>query len=224
MTSTIAALVLGHALSWVPASRTVASEPQTELWAGHQVTLGSRDLPLRGRVTTRTETLVLARVRVGEDRLVLEETACAVWFDRVGAVSVSMNASRIPTHRASYTLHDGEYWSRSRAGWGDEDIDDDGHPGMTIEVDAPMCSGEIYVAHRATTRAFASLGDDGLVGRARVLIEQRVLGTSNACLGMGAKDSSEVVRGPFAYERVPDGTTCASLIDKGWPVDAESPK
>jgi hypothetical protein len=39
---------------------------------------------------------------------------------------------------------------------------------------------------------------------------------------MGAKDTEEVVRGPFAYVRVPDGTTCSSLIDDGWPVDAES--
>jgi hypothetical protein len=223
MISSVVALLVGHALSWVPASRTVASEPETEWWAGHQVTLGSRDLPMRGRVTTRTETLVLARVRVGEDRIVLEETACAVWFDRVGAVSVSMDARRIPTHRASYTLRDGEYWSRSRAGWGDEDIDDDGNPGMTIAVDAPMCSGEIYVAHQASTRAFATRSADAFSGRARVLIEQRVLGTSNACLGMGARDSAEVVRGPFAYVPVPDGTTCASLIDRGWPVDAEDP-
>jgi len=59
-------------------------------------------------------------------------------------------------------------------------------------------------------------------GRASVLVQQRVLGTSNACLAMGAKDSSEMVRGPFAYARVSDDATCASLIASGWPIDAES--
>lgn len=220
MTPLIHALVLGRTLAWAPA--TTPAEPVYEWWAGHQVTLGSRDLPLRGRVTTRTETLVLARARVGAGSIVLDETACAIRFSRVGAVAVSMEARDIPTHRASFTLRDGEYWSRSQAGWGDEDIDGDGNPGMTVSVDAPMCAGEIYVAHRATTRSFASRDRDGLRGRSRVSIEQRVLGTSNACLAMGAKDTQEVVRGPFAYVRVPDGTTCDSLIEGGWPIDAET--
>jgi len=222
MTPMIGSLVLGHALAWVAASSTPSAEPDTQWWAGHQVTFGSRDVPLRGRVTTRTETLVLAKARVGEDRLVLEETACAIRFSPVGSVSVSMDATRVPMHRALYELREGEYRSRSTGGWSDEDIDDDGNPGMTIEVDAPLCSGEIYVAHTATTRAWASREGNGLRGRARVLIEQRVLGASNTCLELGAKDTQETVRGPFAYVRVPDGSTCASLIDSGWPIDAES--
>jgi hypothetical protein len=222
MGPTILALMFGHALGGPFATRTDAPAPEVQWWAGHQVQLGSRDLPMRGRVTTRTETLVLARVRVGEDSLVLDETACAIRFARVGGVAVSMDAGAIPSHRASWALRDGEYWSRSVVGWGEEDVDGDGHPGMTIAVDAPLCSGEIYVAHKATTRAFASRIAGGLAGRARVLVEQRVLGTSNVCLGMGAKDGTEVVRGPFAYARVPDGSTCASVLENGWPIDAES--
>lgn len=220
MSLAISALVLGHVLAWAPASPRSAAD-DVQMWAGHQVTLGSRDLPLRGRVTTRTETLVLARVHQSGDKLVLEETACAIWFARVGGVSVSMDAASIPTHRATYEPREGEMWSRSRAGWGDEDVDGDGNPGMTITVDAPLCAGEIWVAHDATTRAFGTRTSEGLQGRASVLVQQRVLGTSNACLGMGAKDSSEMVRGPFAYARVPDDATCASLVASGWPIDAE---
>ena len=222
MSLAIAALALGHTLAWAAATTTATRSETVEVWAGHQVTLGSRDLPLRGRVTTRTETLVLARVRTDGDELVLEETACAIWFARVGGVSVSMDASSIPTHHATYKPREGELWSRSRAGWGEEDVDGDGHPGMTITVDAPRCGGEIWVAHDATTRACGSRTSQGLHGRASVLVQQRVLGTSNACLAMGAKDSSEMVRGPFAYTRVSDDATCASLIASGWPIDAES--
>lgn len=220
MSLAIAALSLGHVLAWAPATPRATAD-DVEVWAGHQVGLGARELPLRGRVTTRTETLVLARVRKSGDKLVLEETACAIWFARVGGVSVSMDASRIPTHRATYEPHEGELWSRSRAGWGDEDVDGDGNPGMTITVDAPLCAGEIWVAHAATTRAYGTRTTDGLQGRSKVLVEQRVLGTSNACLAMGAKDSSEMVRGPFAYTRVADDATCASLVASGWPIDAE---
>lgn len=217
-------LFAGPVAAMVLQSASNTSAP-VELWAGHQVAFGQREIPFQGRVTTRTDTLVLARVRREDDRFVLEQTACAVRFGEVAGVRVSMDARHLPVATTSFRMRaDGEtFMSRSEVGWGDEDIDDDGNPGMTISVDAPVCAGDLYVKNASSTNAYGSFTADGkFVGRAKVAVSQQVLGARGKCLSVVARDSDEVVRGPFAFVPVPAGTSCASLIRSGWPIDAES--
>lgn len=218
------ALFLVGALSQEAAPYSSTSTDVPQRWAGHQVTYGTRKIPFRGEVTTRTETLVLADASVEDRRLVIREKACAVRFRDVGNVHVRMDASSLPVSRMIFSLQEGgdSFTGGSRVSWRAEDIDRDGNPGMTVNVDAPVCSGDLYVANDSRTVATGAFRSEGFHGFANVRIAQTVLGSRGRCLGLVARDSEEVVSGPFAYVRVAAGATCASLLRNGWPIDAES--
>jgi hypothetical protein len=224
MPTLLPALQLAATLAWSPTGRLVLDDSAPVTWAGHQVSYGRRDIPFRGEVTTRSESLLLARVRFDGSTVVLSQIACAVRFDEVGGARVSMDAGALPRSQVRFAAgSDGvRYAASSEVQWGEEDLDDDGHPGMTVEVDAPVCAGELYVANRSLSMAQARFDRTRFFGRAKVKVHQRVLGARGRCLSAVAEDTTDVVRGPFAYTEVAPGTTCAQLFAQGWPVDAES--
>jgi hypothetical protein len=218
----IAITAIVSAALWTTTADTRAATEAPELWAGHQVSFGTREIPFRGEVTTRMDTLVLGRVRREGDRLVIDQEACAVRFDEVAGVRVSMDAEGLPRSRVVFAQRDAAFLATSTIAWDDEDVDGDGHPGITIGVDAPVCSGDLYVSNHSRTRAEAAFDGDSFRGRASVNVKQSVLGARGRCLSAVARDTDEIVSGPFAYVRVPAGSTCASLVSSGWPIDAES--
>lgn len=224
MLTSIASLLVTTALSWAPTTTVGTQDGYLLSWAGHQVSYGSREIPFRGEVTTRVDSLVLARVKFDGNRMILVQDACAVRFAEVGGVQVHMDATALPPTRMRFDLQpDGEtFTAKSLVSWGEEDVDGDGNPGMTVEVDAPVCAGDLYVSNRSRTRAEGWFDAEHFRGNAKVKVEQEVLGAKGRCLGVVARNTAEVVSGPFAYVNVPRGTTCASLIRDGWPVDAES--
>jgi len=199
-----------------------AAEPR-ELWAGHQVVFGRREVPFKGTVTTRTDTFSLARVRRRDGSIELVQTACRVLIEPVGAVEVTIDASGLPRSSMRFVAApDGEgLVSEAELAWGEDDVDGDGNPGVTVRVDAPMCSGELYVSNRSTTRAVGDYTGRGFAGDARVRVVQHVIDAKGACLSVVASDTDERVQGPFAYVPVSADTTCAQLLRNGWPVDAE---
>jgi hypothetical protein len=205
-------------------SQNAATSDYPLMWAGHQISFGTRDVPFRGEVTTRTDTLVLARVKIDGSKLIVLQEACAVRFGDVGEVKVSMDASALPRSRMAFELQDDgkTFASKSQLVWGEQDLDGDGNPGVTVSVEAPVCSGDLYVSNRSRTHAQGTFSPRRFSGTAKVKVEQQVLGTRGHCLGVVARDTTEVVAGPFAYVKVDKGTTCAELIRDGWPVDAES--
>ncbi len=206
---------------------THAPDPATadarELWAGHQITFGSREVPFKGTVTTRTDTFSLARVRRREGSIELVQTACRVLIEPVGAVEVTIEATALPRSSMRFVAapDDGGFASDAELAWGEDDVDGDGNPGVTVRVSAPMCSGELYVSNRSTTKAVGDYTGHGFAGDARVRVVQHVIDAKGACLSVVASDTDERVRGPFAYVPVPADTTCAELLRNGWPVDAE---
>ena len=217
-------LLGGQMLALVASYGHAPSTDAPELWAGHQITYGSRKVPFRGRVQTRTDTFVLATVKRDGDRLTLRQKACRVEFRPVGGVKVNMDSSQLPSDTFRFrSLQSGGFVGRSKVAWGSEDIDQDGNPGMTVDVDSKVCSGSLFVSNESQTRASGAFDGSGagFSGRARVSIKQTVLGAKGLCLRVVAKDTEEQVRGPFAYVPVPADTTCASLSRRGWPVDAE---
>lgn len=221
MLSSLAMITMAAVLS---SSQNPAPPDYPLLWAGHQISYGSRDVPFRGEVRTRTDTLVLARVRLEGGTLVVLQEACAVRFGDVGDVKVSMDASALPRSRMAFELQDDgkTFLSKSQVVWGEQDLDGDGNPGVTVSVAAPVCSGDLYVSNRSRTHAQGKFSPRRFSGTAKVKVEQQVLGTRGRCLGVVARDTTEVVSGPFAYVKVDKGTTCAELIRDGWPIDAES--
>lgn len=221
MLISLAMLTMAAVLS---SSETTSTSDFPLLWAGHQVSFGSRDVPFRGEITTRTDTLVLARVKLDGGTLVVFQEACAVRFGDVGGIKVSMDASGLPRSRMAFSLQeDGKtFLAKSQVVWGKQDVDGDGNPGMTVSVDAPVCSGDLYVSNRSRTHALGHFEPKRFSGTAKVKVEQQVLGSRGRCLGAVARDTTEIVSGPFAYVQIAKGTTCGDLIRDGWPVDAES--
>ncbi len=204
----------------------LAAQTTTETWVGHQVTYGERRVPILGALATRTDTFIVARVRRFGDLLELEQTACAVTFAPVLGVDVAMPArslAALPTSRLLWRvvgerLEAAPTWS----GWGSEDLDGDGNPGLTILVDAPMCDGEIYVANATTTRIDGRATATELRGQIEVRVQQEVLGASSACLTWGGRETDEVQRGSFVFQRAPEAS-CARLSVARWPVRADAP-
>ena len=203
------------------ATAAAAAELPT-LWAGHQVTFGKREIPFKGEVQTRMDSFVLARLRRDGDVVRLEQTACDVRFAKVAGVTVVMNATKLPETQTLFAADrdDGDFVGRSIVAWANEDVDGDGNPGMTVKVQAPVCSGELYVTNRSKTKASALIGPERIEGRAKVHVRQEVLGAEGACLSAVAQTTDERVSGPFAYVPVPEGTTCETLFRQGWPVIA----
>lgn len=208
------------------ASSLVADMDLPTLWAGHQVTFGKRDVPFKGEVETRMDSFVLARLVRDGNLVELHQTACHVRFSKVAGVVVHMDSQALPETRMVFSVPDAasaedDVEGRSVVAWASEDLDDDGHPGVTVHVQAPVCSGELYVANRSKTKATATLAPERLQGRAKVHVRQKILGAEGACLSAVAKDTDEHQSGPFAYVPVPEGTTCEMLFRQGWPVIAE---
>lgn len=198
-----------------------------EVWAGHQVVEGKRDIAIIGSVPTRTESFVLAQVTRRGDAIDIEQRACRVEFKEVLGVAVRMptqTLARLP--RAQFRFTPKADSSILQAGpwvvaWGTEDLDQDGRPGLTVEVEATMCGGSVYVASATTSEATGTLTPDGMRGHIAVRVMQEVLDASGFCLRVASQDSNETQTGRFAYRRVPKTTTCANLAKQRWPVWVE---
>lgn len=203
-----------------PLAQVAAHAMDGQVWAGHQVSFGKRDVPFKGKVRTRTDTWTLARVRHENDRITLTQEACMVVMKPVAGVKVFMDARALPANDFDFSSNGVDLKGSSLVSWSDEDVDGDGNPGLTVRVDSSVCSGELYVGNDSRTRARAALDGDALRGTARVTIDQTILGAKGACLSVVATDTHEVVNGPFAYAPVDADASCRSLMQSGWPVDA----
>lgn len=197
--------------------------PKSELWAGRALLVGHRAVPFLGKVEARTESFVLAKVtRVGAT-MRLEQTSCVINLSNAAGVKLSLNPDapqRLPAMQLVFDKRrDGMWYQRTvSAGWKSEDVDGDQKPGMTVNVDAPLCGGAIYVGleTRNVSRGTTGAGG-GMKGEMKAEVKQTILGTSGACLSIIAKPSEEKARGTFAYLPVDSGATCESLARDGWP-------
>ena len=202
-----------------PAAPRATSAEMPTLWAGHQVALGSKRVPVLGTLETRTDTFVLARLEKVSSGWRLVQEACRVDFAPVGGVSISMDIDALP--RSTMNLRardDGTFAASSVVRWGSEDLDGDGNPGLTVDVDATICAGSLYVSNTSTSDGTARLAPRFLGGHVDTNVRQSILGAEGACLSRMAEDSNEDVAGPFAYVPVSADATCESLERDGWPV------
>ncbi len=203
-----------------PAAEAPADGAVRETWAGHQVVRGSRKVPMLGTLKTRIDTYLVAEVVRDGGQVRIEQRACGLRFAKVAGVSVWLNADALPVTKIKLEPgEDGTLSGSSRVSWDDEDLDRDGNPGMTVRVEAPLCSGRLFVANDTKTRMRSTTLRDGkLSGKVSVDIGQEILGAETRCLSAMAKNSEEKNRGRFTYVKVEDGATCNSLWKNGWPV------
>ncbi|PRQ02759.1 hypothetical protein ENSA5_21120 [Enhygromyxa salina] len=197
---------------------------KTEHWAGHQVVFGKRDVPVLGTLETRMDTWVIARVRRTADSIQIDQRACKVNYSDVGGVKVYVDADALPDSRIVFEAVEGtpHFTMSGTVNWGEEDIDEDGEPGMRVYVDAGVCSGNLHVTNKTTTSARAFGDDKGtpIYGEVTVSVRQKILGADGKCLAAMAKDSYESSKGSFRYAKIKANETCQSLLDAGWPVSA----
>jgi hypothetical protein len=197
-----------------------------ETWAGHQITWGRRDIPFLGRIEFRTDSYVIARATRTGQYLELEQVPCRVDFPVTFGVTIDMEPSTLQALPPAVVQFELLAFGKARSGswfvgWGSEDLDEDGEPGVTVKVDAPLCGGDIYVANGATSQAAGRLTADGMVGDVWVHVQQEVLDASNLCLLWFSSETDERQQGTFAYRRVEESATCESLLAAAsWPVAA----
>ncbi len=197
-----------------------APPDRSGLYLGHTRVEGERKVPILGRLVTRTDTWVVASIQQQDGGLVVEQSPCQLDIKPVLGVRVELDEASVPllpaarfhlrpdlTPDADHALH-GAPW---KTGWGPEDLDGDGSPGVTMRVRSTLCGGTLAVASDTTSEAWARWDGDALVGRLKVQVEQRILDASGACLRAAAKDSIEHVAGSFRYTPLPPGSTCADL-------------
>ena len=132
-----AATVLGGSLP---------SSPSKELWAGHQVVFGKTSVPMMGEKETRSESFVLAEVTRNSNTITLEQIACKVRFKEIAGIGVHIPTAallKLPRARIRFGMTPKGIGRATpwRVGWQQEDIDRDGAPGLSIAVDASICSG-----------------------------------------------------------------------------------
>lgn len=193
-------------------------------WAGHIVVQGERHIPLLGDLDPRTDTFVLAEVRPVEGGFEVEQRNCRTVVAPVAGAQVRFLPgvdALLPLARIRFEVAgDGLVAQGWETGWGEEDVDLDGNPGVTVEVDAPMCGGHVYVASHTRSAASAGQDGEGLRGSLQVTVEQRILGADGACLRLVAQDSLDPMTGVFVYAPVAADATCEALLG-AWPVKAD---
>jgi hypothetical protein len=206
-----------------------APEPRVELWAGHQVLIGKRKIPLYGQQETHTENYLLAEVRRTSSRIEIRQKVCRIDIRPIKGTLATMKpetVAHIPrSHIVLDEAPDGKLtaapWSH---GWTADDIDADGFPGATVHING-TCSGDVYISSESqTTLLSGHATPDSASGEESVRLKQKVLGASGLCLKLVAGDSDEVQSGWFDYRRVEPGSTCQSLAGKPWPAKARQPQ
>lgn len=197
--------------------------PQPTHWIGYQEVTGEKAVPVLGTLKTRNRAWFLAERRPTAEGFVIVQRPCHVDFDPVMGVKVKVSPAllrNLPATEAHFTpLPDGTFGARGwQSGWGPEDVDDDGRPGATVTVEAPMCGGKLYVASTSTTKARAKTHNGGLDGRVQVTVKQQILGAEGACLKSTAEDSLEHHAGWFRLVPTTPDTTCRTFSRQAWPA------
>lgn len=196
--------------------------PTPGVWAGYQEVEGKREVPLLGVVKTLARTWFLAELTpTPSGGFRLTQRPCHVEFKPVMGVRVGMAPEAVPKLPPSVGTFEPEGPGFAAQGWvtawDATDIDQDGHPGVTMRIEAPLCGGLLYVASQATTRARARMQGDALEGRVQVDVKQQVLGAEGACLRQFAASEAEQVSGWFRLVPMPEGTQCPTDLAT-WPA------
>ena len=205
---------------WLLAVAALAQAPT--LWAGHQVTVAVRRVPLLGAIETRQDVFMLAEVVDRGDALTLVERACHITLVSTAGVTLRFAPAavrRLPHPTIAFTrASDGVWRAAWRNGWGEADVDGNGQPGFSVGVEARVCSGQLEVASQTQFQATGHRDDTGLHGQVDLQIERDILAASNTCLSLVPRKSHDLVSGAFAYAPAPPRATCEGLDPSAWPV------
>ena len=183
---------------------------------------GSVSVPLRGDLDIRTDTWMIAQMRVGADGSVRwTQRDCKVSMSPMMGIKTAFGAGAVPLlppTNASLkpTLHN-KLHGQWRSTWTQSDHDQDGFPGVSVHVDMPLCGGSVYITMTSHTKASASWVGDELIGEVDLSMERRMLGASNWCLRLGPNREDQTMTGVFLFQPFAHVSNCAEVPDSAWP-------
>ena len=205
----------------------LAPLPPDLVWAGTQTMWGTAQIPLIGTITTRTDLRVLARVSRSPTGIALTQSTCDVHMEPIAGVRMWMlptSVSRLPD--VTITLNKGAddgltgTWTTR---WSKTDVDSDGFPGVSLQVEVPLCGGQIYLAADTQSVAPARFNGNELHGVVTAVLQKYILGASNACLRLAAAQSQETLHGVIHYRPVNPDLRCATVPENAWPARPGAP-
>ena len=212
----------------------------TGTWARLQVTTAISTVPVLGEVESKTRGLVLLRASMREtDDFVLEEEICELTNVTAGGVIKTIfpqkfvhalsgrkknvrlmrdAAGRVRYEELYYVHIGGAHLENPRfeplPTQSDDprivDADEDGHPGLTLEVGG-LIGGEIYIVQRDASELSGSfLSPNRIVGRVSWESEQSVVDASPSLLKANphARPHPSTRANFFRMRRVPVHATC----------------
>jgi hypothetical protein len=212
-----------------PEAATEPASPPAEHWAGKLTVIGYRRIPFLGKVEFRTSNRLIATVTRKDGRIELDQQVCSIDFEKVFGAKLHIDPDappRMPHAQPKFTpLADGSYmadfWT---SGWDQTDHDQDGDPGVSIDVRAPLCGGDVFMESHARSESRAVPWHGALAGKIRVEVTQKVLGTHGACLAFMAKDHTQWLHGFVAYEPLDGPRGCDDMGPFSWPdYEADPP-
>ncbi len=205
----------------------VQNSPHTYL--GHHVVMGTVPVAVLGEIDTRTDTWVVVTLTQTGDIMRWHQRTCKVVMAPVAGVKTSLPAAtirKLPV--ADIRLDrgaDGLWRGAWDAYWSAADLDGDGHPGVSVRVDVPLCAGEVYVTMQTHTQAQASWVGTSLLGELHVTMQQQVIGASNLCLRLGRKQQRQTFVGVFTLTPSSGAVADCDTIDEGaWPSAVQNPR
>lgn len=193
-------------------------------WVGHQVTRGHRKVPVLGKLSTHLETYYLAKMRRKGQGFEVVQQACGSKYRPIAGVKVGFHAEHTPALHYNFQPNQkGELRATTKVNWTREDLDRDGEPGLSIDVNAKICRGRLYVGNRSRLQSMVRWTHpwqwDGEIQTEHTM---QILGSDSFCLRTFARSRKEQARGRFRFKAIPGPTSCAKLLKKPWPVHAEA--
>jgi hypothetical protein len=191
-----------------------------QTWVGHQVLQGERQFPIIGSKIAKTKNIMIAKVKIYENEIILSQNMCQVSFEKLYGVDIQMNSlstQAIPVSHTTFYHNNANLTfeaNKWEVKWGNEDLDLDDNPGITIELDSTFCSGKLFTSNYSSAEAFARFDKSGdFVGSIVNEVNQKYLGADSFCLRMSAGDTHEIQKGNFKYSQVEKNITCTQAID-----------
>lgn len=179
-------------------------QPRHELWIGSLSVPGERKVPLLGKVEFRTDSHLLAVITwTDENHFRITQQTCQVKFPKSMGAQITMSdhaSQRVPPASYEWSRDADKLWSAGPwpSGWDEKDHDGDAFPGITFEVAAPFCGGDLYVASSAQQTAQGRREPNGhLKATIDVHVEQTILGARGPCLNLMARDTTDWMHGHF---------------------------
>lgn len=239
-----AGLLLVSASSPSTAARATSWPDLSGRWAQLQVTTAIVDLPIGGPSESRLETLVLVDIEQDDARLRLRETVCSIESEGpsslvetkypnafVQALSGRVREAELDVEAGRYTYREPKSYRTSGVDLEDPardelpsqpddprilDPDDDGQPGLTVEVSG-FVNGRVFMVQKGWSELSGTLRSARQIeGRVRWNSDQSVVAATHKYLTFApvSRPHPSAERHYFRMARIPAEASCDEIRER----------